>query len=153
MPTKLAPEKQRQQFLTKVAALLLDLGATPGDYDFALQTKAGLLKLHPTENKWPDWARSSPGLKTRKRPGNCGVQSIYGQMESLFLFGDRGSGPGGPSPINCAKCWDSSWPRFQAGGSVLSKRKPIGNEEVRYFDIAWDTNEDDASDLPDEWRC
>ena len=51
MKTKLAPKKQRQQFLTKVVALLLDLGATPGDYDFALQTKAGLLKLHPTENQ------------------------------------------------------------------------------------------------------
>jgi hypothetical protein len=50
MKTKLAPKKQRQQFLAKVAALLLDLGATPGDYDFALQTKAGLLKLHPSEN-------------------------------------------------------------------------------------------------------
>ena len=48
--TKLAPKKQRQLFLAKVADLLLDLGATPGDYDFALQTKVGLLKLHPSEN-------------------------------------------------------------------------------------------------------
>ena len=47
---KLAPKKQRQLFLAKVAALLLDLGATPSDYDFALQTKVGLLKLHPSEN-------------------------------------------------------------------------------------------------------
>jgi len=49
--TKLAPKKQRQQFIAKVAALLMDLGAMPGEYDFALQTKAGLLKLHPTENQ------------------------------------------------------------------------------------------------------
>ena len=49
--TKLAPKKQRQQFLTKVAALLLDLGAEPRDFDFVLNTKAGLLKLHPTENQ------------------------------------------------------------------------------------------------------
>lgn len=47
---KLAPKKQRQLFLAKVATLLLDLGATPSDYDFALQTKVGLLKLHPSEN-------------------------------------------------------------------------------------------------------
>lgn len=48
--TRLAPKKQRQQFLSRVTALLLDLGATPGDYDFAIQTKVGLLKIHPTEN-------------------------------------------------------------------------------------------------------
>ena len=47
---KLAPKKQRQLFLAKVAALLLDLGATPSDYDFALPTRVGLLKLHPSEN-------------------------------------------------------------------------------------------------------
>ncbi len=49
--TQLAPKKQRQQFIAKVAALLIDLGATPEDFDFILQTKAGLLKLHPTENQ------------------------------------------------------------------------------------------------------
>ena len=48
--TKLAPKKQRQQFISKVAALLIDLGAEPGDFDFTLQTKAGPLKLHPVEN-------------------------------------------------------------------------------------------------------
>jgi hypothetical protein len=50
MKTKLAPKKQRQRFIAKVTALLLDLGAEPRDYEFALNTKAGLLKLHPTEN-------------------------------------------------------------------------------------------------------
>jgi hypothetical protein len=49
--TKLAPKKQRQMFLAKATAMLLDLGAEPGDFDFTLQTKAGLLKLHPTENQ------------------------------------------------------------------------------------------------------
>ena len=48
--TKLAPKKQRQQFLSKVTALLLDVGAEPRDYEFALQTKAGLLRIFPTEN-------------------------------------------------------------------------------------------------------
>ena len=48
--TKLAPKKQRQQFISKVAALLLNLGAKPGDFDFLLQTKAGPLRIHPSEN-------------------------------------------------------------------------------------------------------
>jgi len=48
--TKLVPKKQRQQFIAKVTALLIDVGATPGDFDFALQTKAGLLKLFLSEN-------------------------------------------------------------------------------------------------------
>ena len=48
--TTLAPKKQRHQFIAKVAALLLDLGAEPRDYEFTLNTKAGLLKIHPTEN-------------------------------------------------------------------------------------------------------
>jgi len=51
MRTKLAPKKQRQRFIARVAAMLLDMGAEPRDYEFALQTKAGLLKLHPTENQ------------------------------------------------------------------------------------------------------
>ena len=50
MKTKLASKKPRQQFIAKATALLLDLGAKARDFDFALQTKAGLLKLHPTEN-------------------------------------------------------------------------------------------------------
>jgi hypothetical protein len=48
--TKLAPKKQRQQFVAKVTALLLDLGAEPSDFDFCLHTKAGLLRIHPTAN-------------------------------------------------------------------------------------------------------
>jgi len=47
---KLAPKKQRQQFLAKVAALLLNLGAEPLDFDFVLQTNAGPLRIHPSEN-------------------------------------------------------------------------------------------------------
>jgi hypothetical protein len=50
MKTALAPKKQRQQFIVRVTAMLLDLGAEPLDYEFVLQTKAGRLKLHPTEN-------------------------------------------------------------------------------------------------------
>ena len=50
MRTKLAPKKLRQQFLTKVVTMLLNLGAKPGDFDFALQTKVGLLRIYPTEN-------------------------------------------------------------------------------------------------------
>lgn len=46
----LAPKRQRQQFIARVTALLLDLGAEPLDYEFILETKAGRLKLHPTEN-------------------------------------------------------------------------------------------------------
>jgi hypothetical protein len=50
MKTKLAPKKLRQQFITKVTALLLGLGAEPLDYEFVLHTKGGRLKLHPTDN-------------------------------------------------------------------------------------------------------
>lgn len=50
MKTKVVPKKQRQRFVTKVAAMLLDLGAEPRDFEFALQTKVGLLKLHPSED-------------------------------------------------------------------------------------------------------
>jgi len=50
MNTKLAPKKQRQQFITRVAAMLIGLGAESLDYEFVLQTKVGRLKLHPTEN-------------------------------------------------------------------------------------------------------
>jgi hypothetical protein len=41
-------KKQRQQFLTKVTALLVSLGAKQADgeaYRFTLQTKAGRLRL------------------------------------------------------------------------------------------------------------
>ena len=48
--TKLAPKKTRQQFVARITALLLDLGAKPEDFDFALQTTAGLLRIHPTWN-------------------------------------------------------------------------------------------------------
>lgn len=47
---KLASKKQRQQFITKITALLIELGAESTDFDFTLKTKAGLLRLHPTEN-------------------------------------------------------------------------------------------------------
>ena len=50
MKTKLAPKKTRQQFIAKVTAMLLDLGATPTDFDFLLNTKAGPLRIHPSEN-------------------------------------------------------------------------------------------------------
>lgn len=50
MRTKLAPKKLRQRFIASVTALLLELGAEPLDYEFVLQTKAGRLTLHPTEN-------------------------------------------------------------------------------------------------------
>ncbi len=50
MKTTLAPKKQRQRFVSSVTAMLIDLGAEPLDYEFVLQTKAGRLKLHPTEN-------------------------------------------------------------------------------------------------------
>jgi hypothetical protein len=45
---------QRQQFLKKVTQLLLSLGAKQDGseaYRFTLQTKAGLLRLHPDENQ------------------------------------------------------------------------------------------------------
>jgi hypothetical protein len=45
-------KKQRQLFLTKVTQLLLSLGAKQDGseaYRFTLQTKAGLLRLHPDE--------------------------------------------------------------------------------------------------------
>jgi hypothetical protein len=49
--TTLAPKKLRQQFVAKVAALLLDLGAEASDFDFILTTKVGLLRIHPTDNR------------------------------------------------------------------------------------------------------
>ena len=53
MRTKLAPKKQRQLFIAKVVQLLLDAGAKHDGgevYPLALQTKAGRLVLHVTEN-------------------------------------------------------------------------------------------------------
>lgn len=47
---KFAAKKTRQQFITKVTALLLDLGAQQTDYDFLLHTKAGLLRIYPADN-------------------------------------------------------------------------------------------------------
>lgn len=43
-------KKQRQLFVAKAKALLLDLGAKQRGDDFTLQTKAGKLILHPDEN-------------------------------------------------------------------------------------------------------
>jgi hypothetical protein len=43
-------KKQRQIFLAKAKALLLDLGAEQEEDRFTLQTKAGRLTLHPDEN-------------------------------------------------------------------------------------------------------
>ncbi len=42
---------QRQLFLAKAKALLLDLGAEPQGDDFTLQTKAGPLRLHPSDDE------------------------------------------------------------------------------------------------------
>src|SRR5271165_3088307 len=50
MRTKRAPKKHRQQFIARVAAMLIGLGAESLDYEFVLQTKVGRLKLHPTQN-------------------------------------------------------------------------------------------------------
>lgn len=51
--TKLAPKKQRQLFTAKVIQLLLDAGAKQDGgevYPLTIQTKAGRLLLHVTEN-------------------------------------------------------------------------------------------------------
>ena len=45
-------KKDRERFVKQATQLLLDLGATEEEgYSFTLQTKAGLLRLHVTENK------------------------------------------------------------------------------------------------------
>jgi hypothetical protein len=47
-------KKERQQFVHKVIQLLLSLGAKQDageNYRFTLQTKAGILRLHPDENQ------------------------------------------------------------------------------------------------------
>ena len=51
MRTKLAPKKQRQDFLVKVHVLLLSLGAEYDCEEFSLQTKVGRLTLIPRENQ------------------------------------------------------------------------------------------------------
>ena len=46
-------KKDRERFVKQATQLLMDLGATQeegGAYSFALQTKAGRLRLHVTEN-------------------------------------------------------------------------------------------------------
>ncbi len=45
----LTRKKQRELFLAKAKKLLLDLGAKQEGDEFILQTKAGRLKLHPSE--------------------------------------------------------------------------------------------------------
>ncbi len=50
MRSRLAPKKQRERFLAKAKALLLDLGAVLEGEEYILQTSVGGLKLHPTEN-------------------------------------------------------------------------------------------------------
>ena len=50
----LALKKQRRLFLDQATRLLLDLGARRDGgetYEFTLQTKAGLLRLHPEEDR------------------------------------------------------------------------------------------------------
>jgi len=44
-------KKERQRFVAKAKALLLDLGAEQHEDRFTLQTKAGKLTLHPCENE------------------------------------------------------------------------------------------------------
>ena len=46
----LPPRRLAKQFIAKVTALLLDLGAEPRDFDFLLTTKAGPLRIYPAEN-------------------------------------------------------------------------------------------------------
>jgi hypothetical protein len=43
-------KKERERFVKKATQLLLDLGAEQVGDDFTLQTKAGKLALHVTEN-------------------------------------------------------------------------------------------------------
>lgn len=43
-------KKERERFVTKVNELLLNLGAEQQEDRFVLQTRAGGLTLHPTEN-------------------------------------------------------------------------------------------------------
>jgi hypothetical protein len=44
-------KKEQQQFFKQVGQLLVSLGAEQQGEEFTLQTKAGRLMLHPTENK------------------------------------------------------------------------------------------------------
>jgi hypothetical protein len=44
-------KRERQRFVKEAKALLLSLGADPKGDDFVLQTKAGTLTLHATENR------------------------------------------------------------------------------------------------------
>ena len=92
---KLAPKKQRQIFLTKVTAMLLDLGAEPGDFDFALQTKAGLLKIHPTENQAEGLGTVFTRFQDPKAARELVCCNPYSrQVEPPFLFRlDGGIGP------------------------------------------------------------
>jgi len=53
MRTKLAPKKQRQRFVARAIQFLLDAGAQHDGgevYPLTMQTKAGRLELHVTEN-------------------------------------------------------------------------------------------------------
>ena len=44
-------KKDRERFVAKAKALLLDLGAEQSGDGFILQTKAGKLTLHPSKNE------------------------------------------------------------------------------------------------------
>ena len=85
--TKLAPKKIRQQFIAKITAMLLDLGAEPRDYEFALQTKAGLLRIFPTENITEGLGTVFTRFEDPKRPGNwSGAIRIPANGTSTFRW-------------------------------------------------------------------
>ena len=106
MKTTLAPKRQRQQFIAQVTALLLGLGAESLDYEFVLHTRAGRLKLHPTENM----AKGLGTVFTRFDDPQAARQLVAcnpfsGKWNFHFFNGWTVEGAIRNSPFNYEECW------------------------------------------------